>query len=389
MSTSLYIKLCLVMSLEYAVWGAWLPVLAARLLGPLKFSGKQTGWIYATLPLACIFSPLVAGHLADKWFNAEWILAASHLIGAVLLLIAAFQTRFVGLFITMFLYSIFYAATLPLVNAVLFANVTNITSQKWVFMWAPVAWAITGYFLTGWRWVFKTAEKGRDCLFLASAISLIMAASCLVLPAASPQGIGQMPILDTLIMLRDVNFLVFIIVSMVVTGLMQFYFLASARFMTDIGILAKNVPASMAIAQAVQAIATFVLLDRAILGLGFRWTLVIGIFCWMMLYICYIASRSPLPAITAQPLHGLAYVLFIITGQIYASSIAPPEIMKSLQAIVFAATTGFGLFVGTQFAGVVMDFFKRDDKFNWRAIFLVPAVVMLISIIIMLTLFKG
>ena len=85
---SVYIALSAVMFLEYAVWGAWAPVLAARLLGPLKMSGKQTGWIYSTLPIACIVSPLVAGQVADKWVNTEWILAACHLVGAVLLLVA-------------------------------------------------------------------------------------------------------------------------------------------------------------------------------------------------------------------------------------------------------------------------------------------------------------
>ena len=62
-----YIALSIVMFLEFAVWGAWAPVLAARLLGPLKMTGKQTGWIYATLPIACIISPLVAGWLGDQY----------------------------------------------------------------------------------------------------------------------------------------------------------------------------------------------------------------------------------------------------------------------------------------------------------------------------------
>ena len=75
MSWSLYISLSLMMFLEYSVWGAWYPVLATRLLGPLKMNGKQTGWIYATLPLACIFMPLVAGQVADRWLNTEWMLA--------------------------------------------------------------------------------------------------------------------------------------------------------------------------------------------------------------------------------------------------------------------------------------------------------------------------
>lgn len=377
------------MGLEYAVWGAWMPVLAARLLGPLKFSGKQTGWIYATLPLACVISPLIAGQLADKWFNAEWILVAAHLAGAVLLCLAAVQTRFTPLFIVMFLYSVFYAATLPLVNAVLFANVAEVGSPGRVFMWAPVAWAIAGYFLTGWRWVFRTAEKGRDCLFLAAALSLIMAASSLMLPATPPGGAGEAPIFKALAMLRQTDFMVFMIASLVVTGLMQFYFLASARFMTDIGIPAKNVPASMAIAQAVQAVATFYLLDRLVSNLGFKWTLVIGAGCWLLLYLVYVLSKSRLLIMAAQSLHGLAYVLFIIAGQMFANIASPPEILSSVQALLFAVTTGVGLFFGTQFAGVVMDVCKRQDKFNWRVIFLAPAAIMLISIVVIVALFKG
>ena len=59
MEWKLYFALSILMFLEFAVWGAWYPVLAARLLGPLKFSGEQTGWIYAALPMACIVMPLL------------------------------------------------------------------------------------------------------------------------------------------------------------------------------------------------------------------------------------------------------------------------------------------------------------------------------------------
>jgi len=389
MSTLLYIKLSAVMALEYAVWGAWMPVLAARLLGPLKFSGKQTGWIYATLPLACIVSPLISGQLADRWLNAEWILAGAHLIGAALLLVAAVQTRFAALFVIMFLYSVFYAATLPLVNTALFANVTDAAWQGRVFMWAPIAWAIAGYFLTGWRWMFKTAEKGRDCLFLAAALSVIMAACCLGLPATPPAGAGEAPIFKAMTMLQDTNFLVFMIVSLVAGGLMQFYFLGSARFMMDTGIPGKNVPAAMAIAQVVQAAATYYLLNKFIGSFGFKWTLTIGAVSWFLLYLVYVISKPRALIVLSQSLHGLAYVLFIIAGQIFANVASPPEIRSSVQALVFAATMGMGLFLGTQFAGVVMDIFRKAERFNWRAIFTVPAVIMLASIVVLVVLFKG
>ena len=113
------------MFFEYAVWGAWAPVLAARLLGPLKMSGKQTGWIYTTLPIACIVSPLLAGQLADRYLNLEWILAGAHLIAAMLMFVAVRQKTFGGLFLTMLGWSFCYAATMPLVNSVLFRYVTT------------------------------------------------------------------------------------------------------------------------------------------------------------------------------------------------------------------------------------------------------------------------
>jgi len=54
--------------------GAWSPVLASRLLGPLQMSGKQTGWIYGTIYLGCAISPLIAGQIADRWVprNISW-----------------------------------------------------------------------------------------------------------------------------------------------------------------------------------------------------------------------------------------------------------------------------------------------------------------------------
>ncbi|MGE5296392.1 MAG: MFS transporter, partial [Solirubrobacterales bacterium] len=174
MDSVLYLKLSAMMFLEFAVWGAWYPVLATRLLGPLGFSGKQTGWIYAALPLACIFMPMAAGQVADRWVNTEFILAGAHLVGTLLLFVAAWKRKFSSLFTTVLLYAFFYAATLPLVNSLMFYHLKlNGVSDKspYIFMWAPIAWALAGYFLTGWRWIFKTGEEGRDCLILAAVLS--------------------------------------------------------------------------------------------------------------------------------------------------------------------------------------------------------------------------
>ncbi|MHC4062402.1 MAG: MFS transporter, partial [Planctomycetota bacterium] len=221
MEWDLYIRLSVMMFLQYAIWGAWAPVLAARLLGPLKMTGKQTGWIYATLPLACIVSPLIAGQIADQYVNTERILAIAHIVGAVLLFVAAREGRFRNLFLVMLGYSLCYAATLPLVNSLMFHNLAqnNLdvgTYSPKIFIWAPIAWALVGYFLSGWRWIFKSGTQGRDCLYLAAGLSVIMGASCFFLPNTPPVRSGELPVIKAMAMLGDHNFLIFIIVSMII-----------------------------------------------------------------------------------------------------------------------------------------------------------------------------
>ncbi len=393
MDTQLYLKLSALMFLEFAVWGAWYPVLAARLLGPLKFSGKRTGWIYAALPMACIVMPLAAGQLADRWVNTELILAAAHLIGACLLFVAAWKKDFTPLFTVILLYSLCYAATLPLVNSLMFhhlaKNNVDIAQSTYIFMWAPIAWALAGYFLTGWRWVFKTGQEGRDCLVLAAVLSVAMAVVSSLMPKTPPAGSVEVPIVKALSMLANPGFLVFILISMAGAGMMQFYFLGTAQFMQDNGIAAKNVPASMAIAQAVQAIATLFLLGRLIAGAGYRWTLPIGAACWLILYIIYVSPRPTWLIVVSQSFHGLAYVFFIIAGQMFAGTVAPEGTGGSMQALIFTAQSGIGLFLGTQFAGVVMDKFRVEGKFQWRQVFFVPGAVMLACVVALLLFFRG
>jgi MFS family permease len=394
METALYWKLSALMALEFAVWGAWYPVLATRLLGPLKFSGKQTGWIYSALPLACIFMPLLAGQMADKYVNTEYILAGAHLVGMVLLFVAGYRKDFKSLFTVILLYSLCYAATLPLVNSLMFyhlaKNEVDPAKAAYIFMWAPIAWALAGYFLTGWRWIFKTGEQGRDCLVLAAVLSVIMAVICGgFLPSTPPADTGGSPMQAALGMLKIPSFLVFFLISMAAAGMMQFYFLGTAQFMQDNRIAAKNVPASMALAQAVQAAATLLLLGWLVGNAGYKWTLVLGAGSWLVLYVLYVIPRPPAVIVGAQAFHGLAYVFFIIAGQMYAGAVAPEGTGGSMQALIFTAQSGLGLFLGTQLAGIVMDRCKVGDQFQWRQVWMVPGAIMLVCVIALVLFYKG
>jgi MFS family permease len=126
-----------------------------------------------------------------------------------------------------------------------------------------------------------------------------------------------------------------------------------------------------------------------LLKLGFRWTLTIGVASWLTMYLIYSLEKPKWLVIASMGFHGIAYVLFIIGGNIYVNSVAPDTTRSSAQALLTVATMGFGFLLGTRFTGMVMDGFKAGDKFRWRPIFLVPCVLTIICAIAFILFFKG
>ena len=344
-------------------------------------TGKQTGWIYATLPLASMISPLFAGQLADKYVDTGIILAVCHGLGAVLLFASARITKFKPLFLVMLAYAMFYAASIPLVNSLMFSHLTAKSQAPGIFIWAPVAWALIGYLLSGWRNLRKTEGDGSDCLIFAAILSVVMTVICLLQPATPPKGVEGMPMVKALSMLSNPHFAIFIVVSLFVAGMMQFYFLGTGQYLQDRGISGKNVPAIMGIAQAAQALVTLFALGLMLTQVGPKWTLTAGAASWALLFLIYSLKMPKAIVVSGQVFHGLAYVFFIIAGQIYVSNVAPEGTDSSAQALIILVTTGIGLFLGTQAAGFSMDRFTVNGQINWSKVFLIPTAVTVLGVL--------
>lgn len=394
MTGLLYGRLSLMQFLEFAIWGAWAPVLAARLFGPLKMSGKQVGWIYGTLYLGFIISPLIAGQIADRWVATEFYLAAAHLIGGFLLLLAARQKSFGPLFAAMFVYALSFGPTVALVNSLMFQHMKGFESQSFgVMVWGTIGWVLVGWFLSLYRGK-KGAGEGNDCLVLAGLLSLVMAAYCLTLPHTPPQGKpGEaLPFIKALSMLQQPAFLVFIIVSFVLASQLMFYYQGTAPFLGDLGVQAKNIPAAMTIAQIAEAVAAAVIVFRgdSILGaVGFRGVFAVGAAMWLALYLFYALGKPRSVVVASQALHGIAYNCFVRLGFLYVDTVASKDFKSSAQALFIVVMFGIGMFVGSQFTGAVMDKFQINGKFRWRTLFLVPCALTALCVILLLALFRG
>src|SRR3974377_513024 len=64
-------RLCLMMFLNYVVWGSWYVTIGTYLTATLKFSGTEAGAVFGTTALASMLSPFFVGLIADRLFATE------------------------------------------------------------------------------------------------------------------------------------------------------------------------------------------------------------------------------------------------------------------------------------------------------------------------------
>ena len=149
---SVKIRLGIMMFLQYAIWGAWAPVLSEYLGSVLGYSPFQVSFIYALLPLATIISPFVGGQIADRYFSSQKVVAFLQLTGGALLVWVSTISDYSTMMWVMAIYCLIYAPTLALTNSIAFINLKN--SEKefgYIRVWGTIGWIAAGLLLAGWR----------------------------------------------------------------------------------------------------------------------------------------------------------------------------------------------------------------------------------------------
>lgn len=151
LSRSLYSRLSLMMFLQYAIWGAWLPLLWTFLSDARGFTDDQIGMMFAMGGVGALMAPFIAGQLADRRFNTEKVLGFSHVIGAILVWQLASLESYTMFLIFSLLYSIIYSPTLSLTNSLAFAHMTDSNKQfGWIRFWGTLGWIVVGIGIGQW-----------------------------------------------------------------------------------------------------------------------------------------------------------------------------------------------------------------------------------------------
>ncbi len=389
-------RLGIMMFLQYAIWGAWAPVLSSYLLNEVGFSGGQVGWIYALLPLATIISPVVGGQVADRYFATERVIGFLALTGGVLLLVVAQTTDFRIMFPLMLVYCLLYAPTLALTNSIAMINLKDSEKEFGAIrVWGTLGWIAAGLMLTGWRWLGELeaapAMQG-DTLLLAGGLSIVMGLQAMTLPHTPPRTEGVRPwaFLESFKMLRSKDFAIFVGITFVVATELEFYYILTAPFLESdvIGVSSRNVPAVMTIAQLAEIFVMAFGLAYFLKRYGMRRTLAIGVIAWPIRYVIFAVGSPAWLVIASLALHGFCYVFFFVAAFIYVDKVAPPDIRASAQSLIAIVALGVGRFLGSLFAGWIRDVFTTDAGTNWTQVFLVPVALTVFAAAAFLVFFR-
>jgi nucleoside transporter len=388
------------MFLEFFIWGAWFVTLGTFLGNNLKATGSETAAIFSTQSWGAIIAPFIIGLIADRYFNAEKILGILHLVGAFLMY-QMYQSEEVGMFYTYVLsYMILYMPTLALVNSVSFNQMKDPEKEfANIRVWGTIGWILAGLSISFiFHWDAAEAVSGgllKNTFLLAGIAAFILGIFSFTLPKTPPKvsdekiKIGDIIGLDALKLLKDKNFAVFFISSILICIPLAFYYQNAHPFLTEAGV--ANPTGKMAIGQISEAL-FLLLIPVFFTRFGFKKTILVGMLAWAIRYVLFAYGNGgdlSFMLILGIALHGICYDFFFVSGQIYTNSKAGEKYKSAAQGLITLATYGVGMLIGFAVAGWITDNYKTlEGTINWEMVWIIPAGIAFAVFVIFALLFN-
>ncbi len=414
-------RLSLMMFLQYAIWGAWLPILYPFLMGHRRFTLDQTGAVLAAGAVGAIIGPFIAGQLADRVFATEKLLAVSHLVGAGIVWFLASVPDFSTVMILSLCYGLIYAPTLALTNSLAFSHLPNRDKDFGpVRAWGTIGWIAAGIGVGQLLLRVHTPDVGTleaiaaaqnagraDAFKISSILGLLMAVYCLSLPHTQPskhprqkaawsEALGEIKF-QPLITL----FLIAVPISMV----HQFYFVFTSQFLTGI----QNASAGansvadtinqvfgvgggglMTIGQMAE-FGVLALMPFLATRLSRKTLLAIGITAYAARMAIFAFAPSFLPVLFGVALHGLCFGCFIFVAFMVVDENTSSDVRATAQNLFNLVIIGIGIIVGSWFSTSVAGRLatQADGTLNYTTLFSVPMWMALGCLVVHLIAYRG
>jgi len=401
MKTTTRVQLSLMMFLEFFIWGGWFVTLGTFLGNNLNATGVESARVFSTQSWGAIIAPFVIGLIADRYINAEKILGALHIIGAILMYQMYTADNISVFYPYVLVYMILYMPTIALVNSVSFNQMKDPEKEfSNIRVFGTIGWIVAGLlisFLFHWDTEENTKQGMLKNTFLMSAVaSLFLGLFSFTLPKTPPSKSSNEKIslkeiigLDALKLLKDKNFAIFFIASILICIPLAFYYQNAHPFLSSIGV--TNPTGKMTIGQ-ISEVLFMLLLPIFFARFGFKKTILVGMLAWAVRYVLFAfgnAGDLSFMLIIGIALHGVCYDFFFVSGYIYTNSKAGEKYKSAAQGLITLATYGVGMLIGFEIAGVITDSYKISDKeFDYKMIWLIPSIIAAIVFLLFSVFFK-
>lgn len=389
------------MFLEFFIWGGWFVTMGSYLAANLQASGAQSALAYSTQSWGAIIAPFIVGLIADRYFNAERMLGVLHIAGGALMYALYSARSFAPFYPCLLAYMILYMPTLALVNAISFRQMDEPTRHfSGVRVWGTIGWIVAGLVIS---YVFAWDSRAgiaqgllRDTFLMCSVASFALGLYSFTLPPTPPRlaagrevRLGDLLGLDALVLLKQKNFAVFFVASVLICIPLAFYYQNANQFLTEIHV--ANATGKQTIGQMSEVV--FMLLIPVFLRIwGMKTTLLLGMLAWAVRYLLFAAGNAhQLLALLmiGIALHGACYDFFFVSGQIYTDSKAGGEYRAAAQGLITLATYGVGMLLGFWAAGVIDDRNLIAGAHDWKVIWLYPAAFAAVVFVLFATVFRN
>jgi len=395
------VQLSLMMFLEFFIWGGWFVTLGTFLGSNLNATGGQSASVFSTQSWGAIIAPFIIGLIADRYINAEKILGALHIMGAILMY-QLYNAESIGVFYPYVLvYMILYMPTIALVNSVSFNQMKDPEKEfSNIRVFGTIGWIVAGLlisFLFHWDTEENTAKGLLKNTFLMSSVaSLVLGIFSFTLPKTPPSKRGNEKVslkeiigLDALKLLKDKNFAVFFISSILICIPLAFYYQNTHAFLSNIGV--TNPTGKMTIGQ-ISEVLFLLMLPLFFKKYGFKKTILVGMLAWAVRYVLFAfgdAGDLSFMLIIGIALHGICYDFFFVSGYIYTNSKAGEKYKSAAQGLITLATYGVGMLIGFEIAGMITDSYKISEKvFDYKMIWIIPSIIAAVVFVLFTVFFK-
>jgi nucleoside transporter len=353
---SITFRLCLMMFLEYSVRGMWYPYLANYLRAPrslhgLGFTVGQTGWVLGFAnALGAFTAPIIAGQVADRYFNAEKALAVLHCIAAALLFTNASSGAFWPFFGIMICFSIAYVPTQSLANSLALSHLSDPQhSFPRVRMWGTMGWITTSALFT------FVVLRGDDHASNIARIPWAMRGAAMLaigyaayaffaLPATLPgdSSSGPMVSIASLRSLAEPSAIVLMLIALPIAAIHTAYYFNIGPYLSSVvGVPLRFVGPTLAIAQLSEVFFLFAL-GPLLRRFGYKTILTAGALAQAIRFIVFALNLPGPIEIVALSLHGVAFACFFTTAILYVEHLFPPRVRHSAQTVFGIAIFGLG-----------------------------------------------